>query len=127
MMTLRTPLSRVKGLGSAKEGVSHWWMQRLTAVALVPLTIWFCFSVASIGAADYERMRAWIAAPMVTVILVLLILTTFYHLYLGLQVIIEDYVQARMTKTGVIMAVGFGCILLSAIGVFAVLKIAIGA
>ena len=125
-MSLRTPLSRARGLGSAKEGASHWWMQRLTAIALVPLALWFAFVVASLGGADYETVVAWLRSPAVTVLLVILIAVTFYHLQLGVQVILEDYVQSGWLKITGIVLVNFGCILLAVIGIVALLTIALG-
>ena len=106
-MNLRTPLSQVRGLGSAKEGVSHWWWQRLTAVALVPLTLWFVISVIAHMGADYEAMRAWVGSPSVAVTMVLLIAATFYHLKLGAQVVIEDYVHHGATKLVALVLLNF--------------------
>jgi succinate dehydrogenase / fumarate reductase membrane anchor subunit len=126
MNDLRTPLAKAKGLGSAKEGISHWWRQRLTALLLLPLTLWFGFAVASIPEASHASLTAWISSPMVTVALVLLILTVFYHAQLGLQVIIEDYVSTHWRRTSAIILVSFLCLLLAVIGVIAVLRIALG-
>lgn len=127
MKELRTPLSRAKGLGSAKEGVGHWWRQRMTSLLLLPLILWLGFAVAWLPQADYASMVAWIASPAVTVGLVLLIVATFYHAQLGLQVIIEDYVANHWQRTAAIIVVGFLCLLFAVIGVIAVLKIALGA
>lgn len=125
MDNLRTPLANVKGLGSAKEGVSHWWHQRMTALVLVPLVLWFCFAVASLPSASYESVLAWIQSPLVAVLLILTIASTFYHAQLGLQVIIEDYVPTRWKRTTTIIVVNFLCLFFALIGVFAVLKIAL--
>ncbi len=124
-MSLRTPLARAKGLGAAKEGVTHWWRQRLTALALVPLTLWFCFALAALGDAGYESVRAWVAAPLNAVLLLVSIPATLYHGYLGLQVIIEDYVGDHAWRTGLIVASGFAAFLLSAGAMFAVLRLAL--
>src|SRR5881396_2976088 len=90
---LATPLARVRGLGSAKEGVQHWWMQRLTAVALVPLTLWFVISAIELTGADQSRVRDWLHRPADAILMALFIVATFQHLLLGIQVVIEDYVH----------------------------------
>ena len=97
-MSLRSPLGKVRGLGSAKEGVAHWWAQRMTAVALVPLLIWFVASVCAMTGAGYDAVHDWIATPMVSIMLVLLTLAVFHHAQLGLQVVIEDYVHTEWLK-----------------------------
>lgn len=125
-MDRRSPLARVRGLGSAKEGVSHWWAQRLTALALVPLAIWFVASVAAHAGADYEAMRAWIGSPLVASLLILLIVATFYHVYLGVQVVIEDYVHSEGLKIAGLIAVKGASILLGVIAVISVLSILFG-
>ena len=121
-MSLRTPLSEAKGLGSAKEGVGHWWMQRLTAVALVPLAIWFAFAVAMLGSASYETMVAWLQSPVVAVLIILFIAATFYHTQLGLQVIVEDYVEGWLKIVSLVF-INFLCIILAVAGFIALLKI----
>ncbi len=126
-MNLRTPLSKVKGLGSAKEGASHWWNQRLTAIALIPLALWFSFSIALIAVADFATVSAWIASPFSTVLMALAIAVGFYHGYLGLQVIIEDYVANEPLKIAMLIGVGLLAVLLATVGVVAVLKISFGA
>lgn len=121
-MSLRTPLSEAKGLGSAKEGVGHWWMQRLTAVALVPLAIWFAFVVAMLESASYETVVVWLQSPVVAVLLILFIAATFYHTQLGLQVIVEDYVEGWLKITSLVL-INFLCIILTVAGIIALLKI----
>ena len=121
-MSLRTPLSEAKGLGSAKEGASHWWLQRLTAVALVPLAIWFAFAVACLGTTNYETVLAWLQSPVTVVLLTLFIIATFYHTQLGLQVIVEDYVHGWL-KIATLVVINFLCIILAVIGIIALLKI----
>lgn len=123
-MSLRTDLGKVRGLGSAKGGVAHWWAQRLTAVALVPLLLWFVASIAAMAGADLAAVRAWVASPVVAVLLVLLIGTAFHHGQLGLQVVIEDYVHKEGCKIACIILVKFAAVLLAAAGIFSVLKIA---
>jgi len=124
MSRLRTPLSQVKGLGSAKEGTSHFWTQRLTAIALVPLVIWLCFSVASLPDMGYLAVREWLSSPSTSIMMVLFIMVASYHSRLGLQVIIEDYVSGHAARTAAIIAVTFAAGVLAVIGVFSVLRIA---
>jgi succinate dehydrogenase / fumarate reductase membrane anchor subunit len=126
-MNLRTPLSRVKGLGPAREGASHWWNQRLTAIALVPLTLWFSFSVALLAVADHATISAWIASPVSIVLMILMIIVGFYHGYLGLQVVIEDYVANEQLRFALMIVVALLAVLFTAFGVVSVLKIAFGA
>ena len=126
-MNLRTPLSKVKGLGSAKEGAQHWWNQRMTAIALVPLALWFSFSVALIAVADFTTVSAWISAPLNTVLMILAICVGFYHGYLGLQVIIEDYVAPEPLKIAMLIGIGLLAVLFVVLGVVSVLKISFGA
>ncbi len=123
-MTMRTPLARAKGLGAAKEGVGHWWHQRLTAVALVPLTVWFCLAVASLPGADHAALVAWIAAPVNAVLLVTLVIVTLYHGYLGVQVIMEDYVHPHWIRTTLIVTSGFAAFLLAVGAIFVILQLA---
>ena len=121
--TLRSALGQAQGLGAAKEGASHWWMQRLTSVALVPLALWFVFSLASLPDMDYVHLRIWLHSPISASLMVLLLIAMFYHLQLGMQVIIEDYVHAGTYKLVAIIAVSFGCWLLGAASILSVLKI----
>jgi succinate dehydrogenase / fumarate reductase membrane anchor subunit len=122
-MSLRSPLGRVRGLGSAKDGTTHWWAQRLTALALIPLTVWFCGAVVSMTGADYPAVAAWIASPVVAGLLVLLIATTFYHAALGLQVVIEDYVHGEMPKIVLVLIVKALAIVLALSGILSVLTL----
>ena len=124
MRRLRTPLSEVKGLGSAKEGTSHFWSQRLTALALIPLVLWLCFSVASLPGMDYVAVREWLSSPLTTIMMILFILVAFYHSRLGLQVVIEDYVGGHGARTAAIIAVTFAAAILAVVGVFSALRIA---
>ena len=126
MSDLKSPLARVKGLGSAKDGTSHFWHQRLTALILVPLVLWFGFSVAAIPA-EHATLVAWVQQPLVTVFLVLLIVAVFYHAQLGLQVVIEDYISSHARRTPVLLLSNGLCLLFGAIGVVSVLKISLGA
>jgi succinate dehydrogenase / fumarate reductase membrane anchor subunit len=125
-MSLRSPLRRVTGLGSARGGAAHWYAQRVTAVALVLLGLWFVFSLATLGGASHERMVLWLSTPLASALAVLLVLTAAYHALLGLQVVIEDYVADKGTRTGVLLFVKFALAVAAAIGVLAVLRIAFG-
>lgn len=125
-MTLRSPLGRARGLGSAKEGVTHWWTQRLTAIALVPLTIWFVISVIGNVGADYESMRAWLGTPINATLLILLLVAVFHHAQLGVQVVIEDYVHDHAIKTAGIIATKLLAVALGGYAVVSVLFVAIG-
>ena len=124
-MSLRSPLSRARGLGSAKSGVHHFWAQRLTALALIPLTLWFVFSVAKLAGGSYEAVRWWVAYPSVAVTLVLFIAISFYHAALGVQTVVEDYVGNEGAKLALIVGAKFGLAALGAISIFAVLKVAL--
>ena len=126
MRDLRSPLSRVKGLGSAKDGTHHFWHQRLTSLLLIPLVLWLGFSLAAMPV-DHATLVDWVGQPLVTIALVLLIGTTFYHAQLGLQVVIEDYVASHSRRTIALLLSSFLCLLFGLVGVVAVLKIAFGA
>ncbi|MEO1249634.1 MAG: succinate dehydrogenase, hydrophobic membrane anchor protein, partial [Pseudomonadota bacterium] len=97
-MSLRDPLKTVRGLGSAKEGVHHWWAQRVTAIALVPLVVWFVVSLISVAGAGHAEVVAWIGNPFVAVLLICLIIAVFHHAQLGMQVIYEDYIHDGWLK-----------------------------
>ena len=114
---MRSQLGRARGLGSARSGASHWWLQRLTAVALVPLTLWFVWSVLHLVGASHEEMLGWIGGPIPLVLLIALVVASFYHLALGLQVVIEDYVANEATRLitllltkGVIILLALTCL-----------------
>ena len=124
-MSLRSPLGRVRGLGSAGEGVGHWWMQRVTAVALLPLTAWFAISLLSHALQSYDEMRGWLAQPWVAVLTALLALTLAWHSKLGVQVVIEDYVHGKGGKTFLLLLSTFVHVLAAAAAVFAVLRLAL--
>ena len=126
-MSLRSPLGRVLGLGSAKEGVHHWWVQRVTSVALVPLTIWFVVSLLSLPSLDYPTVVAWMSESSTALALVVLVLTATWHSQLGMRVVVEDYVHANSPKIVTLIVLTFAHVLIATAGVFAVLKIALGA
>jgi succinate dehydrogenase / fumarate reductase membrane anchor subunit len=127
MSNLRTPLSQVKGLGSAKEGTGHFWSQRITAIAMIPLVIWLCFSVASLPGMTHSDINAWLSQPITAIIMILLLITGFYHAKLGLQVIIEDYVSHHGIRTAAIIGITMLTTILAITGVFSVLRIALAA
>jgi len=123
---MRSPLGRAVGRGSAKEGVEHWWLQRITAVALVPLGLWFVIAIIRLLGADVDDVRNWVGNPLPAILLVLLLIATFYHAALGLQVVIEDYVHAELTKLGLLVVVRLACFALAVAGIFAVVSMAVG-
>ena len=123
---MRSPLGRAIGLGSAKEGVDHWWAQRITAVALVPLSLWFVSSVVALVGADLEAVQNWVSQPLPGILLILLLIATFYHASLGLQVVIEDYVHAELVKLGLIVLLRLLCFGFAVAGIFAVVSVALG-
>lgn len=104
-MQLRTPISHSKGLGSAKEGLGHWTMQRLTAIANALLIIWFLISAMNLAGAGYQETKTWLASPVTASLMLLLITSIFYHAKLGLQVVIEDYVHHGGAKIAALTAI----------------------
>jgi len=126
-MSLRTPLGRVLGLGSAKDGTSHWWGQRVSAIALVFLGLWFAWSLATTADFSHAAVVAEIGRPLNSVLLLLLSVTLAYHSYLGVQVVIEDYIHAPGTKLVALILSRFAHVSLAAAAVFAILKIGLNA
>jgi len=126
-MNLRSPLGRALGRGSAKEGVQHWWVQRLTAIALVPLTVWFAVSLLSLPALDHVTVSAWMGQTSTALLLILLVLVATWHSQLGVRVVIEDYVHGSGTRTLTLVLATFVHALLAAAGVLAILKVFFGA
>ncbi|ROP91257.1 succinate dehydrogenase / fumarate reductase membrane anchor subunit [Stella humosa] len=124
-MKMRSSLGRVRGLGSAKDGVHHWWVQRLTAVALVPLALWFVAALVCQVGASHASVTAWLSSPLPAIVMVLLSIATFYHAALGLQVVIEDYVSHEGLRLVAIAAMKLACFGLAVAAIFAVLKIAL--
>ncbi|MGE4220838.1 MAG: succinate dehydrogenase, hydrophobic membrane anchor protein [Alphaproteobacteria bacterium] len=125
-MALRTPIGRVRGLGSAKAGTEHWWMQRMTAVALLPLSAWFVISMICLAGAPYAEAAAWLARPLNAVLALLTVVATFHHLQLGLQVVIEDYVHHEGVKLFSLIGLKLASVALAVAGGFAILKVAFG-
>jgi succinate dehydrogenase / fumarate reductase membrane anchor subunit len=126
MSDLRTPLARARGLGSARDGLHHWWAQRLTAIALIPLVVWFAISLVMLSGADYDVARAWIGSPLVMVLLILTISIGLHHGQLGIQVVIEDYVHGDGWKLALIVAVRFIAVVFGLAAVVAILRIGLG-
>ena len=122
----RSAIARVRGLGSAKEGVQHWWVQRLTALALVPLSIWFVAGLVSLAGAPQADAAAWIARPLNATLMILTLGLTFHHAQLGLQVVIEDYVHAEGPKLALLILVKLLALALALAGALAVLRLMIG-
>ena len=125
-MSLETPLAKVKGLGSAKQGTHHWWQQRLTAVALIPLSIWFISSLLMMTTMDHATVIQWIHSPLTTVLLILFIIALFYHAQLGMQVVVEDYIAIEWQKIACVVLIDFLAILAAMAAVIAVLRIFLG-
>ena len=123
-MTLRSPIGRVLGLGAAKEGASHWWSQRVTSIALLPLGMWFVVALLRMPDFTHDAVVLWIAAPVNAVLLLLLIGTLVYHSQLGVQVVVEDYVVHHGLKIATMMLLTFAHVIVAALAIFAVLRIA---
>ena len=122
----RTPLSRARGLGSAKHGVGHWISERVGAIALVPLTLWAVFGVLRLAAGDYDFAVVWIHDPLNAVLMVLTVAISFWHMHAGLRVIIEDYIHVAFSKVSLTLLSLFVCGLSGALAVFSILKVALG-
>jgi succinate dehydrogenase / fumarate reductase membrane anchor subunit len=123
-MSLETPLARVRGLGSAKKGVAHFWAERITAAALIPLCAWFLASIVAYAGADYEAVMVYLRRPVVVALFLLLILAAFEHMRIGLQVVIEDYIQREGTKIALLVLVSFFTIALGALATVSLFMIA---
>lgn len=122
-MSLQSPLSRVLGLGSAKDGVGHWWWQRLTAVALVPLGLWFVFAVLHLQSGDHTAAVQWLHSPMQAALLILFSVIVCWHAFLGLQVVVEDYVHTEWLKVTVLIVLKMVLALLLVVTVLMILRI----
>ena len=126
-MSLRTPLNRVLGLGSAKDGTDHFWGQRVSGIALAMLGFWFAVSMACMPGFSHAEAIAFIGDPLNGVLLSLLVVTIGYHSYLGVQMVIEDYVHSHGLKLGSLILMRFAHILLAVAGIYGILKIGLGA
>ena len=125
-MSLRSPMGRVLGLGSAKDGTAHWWAQRVSAVALIPLTLWFVFSRLALPALDYATVRTWLSLPLSGFLAVLLVAVSTYHSYLGTTEVIEDYVPSAGTKLFCLLLLRFVHVLVGGASIFAILRVVFG-
>lgn len=119
----RSPLSRARGLGSAKEGSGHWIAQRITAIALIPLVIWFVYSIVGLAGAERELIVAWISTPFNTLMTCFFLTAMFYHGSLGIQVVIEDYVSCHCAKTAGLIITKLACFAAAVTGILATLSL----
>jgi len=126
-LKLSTPMSKVLGLGTAKSGVEHWWAQRLTAVALAPLGLWLALALARFETLSYAAVVEWMRAPVTAVLLLATVITVVYHSYLGIQVVVEDYVHAKGAKLLALVLSAFAHALLLLAALYSVLRVAFGA
>jgi succinate dehydrogenase / fumarate reductase membrane anchor subunit len=124
-LSLRSPLGIVLGAGAARSGVRHWWQQRLTSVALVPLTIWFLVSLLTLRSLDHATVVAWISQGPSALLLILLVVVAAWHSQLGVRVVVEDYVHGAGARTVTMVAITFAHVLLAGAGVLAVLRVAL--
>ena len=127
MKDLRSPLAKAKGLGTSKDASNDFWIQRLTALALVPLVLWFCFSLVLLPQVSYEVLVHYLQSPFNAIMMILLVIISFKHAQMGMQVIFEDYIATHGARISAILGVKFISYLMMALGVFSILKIALGA
>lgn len=125
-MSLQSDLGRVKGLGGSKSGTSHWWAQRVTALALIPLTLWFIYSTMKFIGMDLFAFRSWLNEPGSVLLLSLFLIALFYHMHLGLQVVIEDYVHSEKNKIFLLLINKFAAAILAISSLVAIIQIAYG-
>jgi succinate dehydrogenase / fumarate reductase membrane anchor subunit len=122
---MRSTLGRARGLGAAKSGTAHWWAERVTSVALVPLTLWFVLAIYRLAGIPASEVAHWMASPLNATLMLALIVVTFYHMALGLQVVLEDYIHSEKTRLAAILAVKAGTYLLAIAAILSVLKLAV--
>jgi succinate dehydrogenase / fumarate reductase membrane anchor subunit len=125
-MSMTNPLARVRGLGSAKDGTHHWIVQRMTAVALIPLTLWFVVSLISLIGSDLVAVQSWLSSPFNAVMMILTLVAGFHHAQLGLQVVIEDYIHGHGNKIVALWVMKGAAIFFGAASVFSVIKLSFG-
>lgn len=126
MTDMKTPLAKVRGLGSAKDGTHHWLSHRVTAIANIPLVVFFVVSFVGNAGKGHAEWVAWLKQPIVSVLMILFVANMVYHMRLGLQVLIEDYVHDHGTKFASMIALTFACVLIAALSIFSILRIAFG-
>jgi succinate dehydrogenase / fumarate reductase membrane anchor subunit len=125
-MSLKSAVGRARGLGSAKEGAGHFWAQRVSAIALVPLSLWFALSVIGLSHADYATFKGWMSKPGNATLMLLTVLTVMYHAQLGLQVVIEDYVSCEAKKFAMLIGTKLATAFLAVFMTVSILKVAVG-
>ncbi len=126
MVSYRTPLARARGLGSAKAGAGHWMSERVTSIALVPLSLWAVCSGLSLSKVGYDGAAAWLHSPVNAVLSALLLAVGFQHMHAGLRVVVEDYVHTPLNRGALLLANLFVCVLGAALAIFCILKVALG-
>ncbi|GJL82036.1 MAG: succinate dehydrogenase membrane anchor subunit [marine bacterium B5-7] len=124
-MNYRTPLARARGLGSAGEGAHHWRIQRISAIALLPLSLWFALSLGSLDSLDFDVVTAWLSKPWVPALLSLFFATAYYHAMLGLQVVIEDYVHGELVRNTLLIGVKLLAALMAVSTIISILRVAL--
>ena len=125
-MESRSQLSRARGFGSTNDGVNHWWKQRLTGIALVPLVLWFVMSAVHLAGVELAEFKEWVGSNANPVLLILLIFSLFYHGLLGLQVVIEDYIHREVLKLTLIISAQLFVIIFGSYSIFAVMQLTLG-
>ena len=125
-MSLRSDLGRVRGLGNANEGTAHWWAQRVTAIALIPLSLWFIYSAVTLVGIDRAGFKIWLNAPGSVLLMMLFVIAIFYHMQLGLQVVIEDYVHNERNKIVSMVLNKFVAVFFAVSSIIALIKVAFG-
>ncbi len=124
-MEMRSSLSRVRGLGSTKTGAQHWWAQRISAIALIPLSLWFIFSVVALNGAGHSEFKTWLSVHGNTIMMIAFVTALFYHAKLGLEVVVEDYVHGETAKVTVLLIVRFATFLSGLSCILAILRVAL--
>ncbi len=123
-MSLRSALGHARGLGSAKEGAHHWWLQRLTAIALIPLSLWFVASLIGLAGTGHAEFLFWFGKPVNATLMILLIGVSFHHAQLGMQVVYEDYISDHGYRTTMTILTKFACYALATLSIVSILTIA---